>query len=86
MSLKLILYCMECTICQQAKLPTPTKAPTLMSLPIGRSWEMLVVDVLEVPLSIKGNRYLLVVQDYFTKWAEAFPMLDQTAKRITDIL
>ena len=78
-------YCMECTICQQAKLPTPTKAP-LMSLPIGRPWEMLAVDVLEVPLSRKGNCYLLVVQDYFRKWAETFPMPDQTAKRITDIL
>ena len=47
---------------------------------------MLAVDVLEVPISTRGNRYLLVVQDYFTKWAEAFPMPDQTAKRITDIL
>ena len=27
-----------------------------------------------------------IVQDYFTKWAEAFPMPDQTAKCITDIL
>ena len=60
MSLKLILYCMECTICQQAKLPTPTKAP-LMSPPIGRPWEMLAVDVLVEPLSTKGNHYLLVV-------------------------
>ena len=78
-------YCMELTICQQVKLPTPTKAP-LMSLPIGRLWEMLAVDVLEVPLSRKGNHYLLVVQDCFTKWAETFPMPDQTPKRITDIL
>ena len=47
---------------------------------------MLVVDVLEVPLSTNGNRYLLVVQDYFTKWAEAFPIPDQMARLITDIL
>ena len=43
------------------------------------------MDVLEVPISTHGNRYLLVMQDYFTKWAEAFPMPDQTAKHITDI-
>ena len=76
---------MKCTVCQQAKLPTPAKAP-LMSLPVGSPWEMLAVDVLEVPVSTNGNRYLLVVQDYFTKWADAFPMPDQTARRITDIL
>ena len=35
-------------------------------------------------MSPNGNRYLLVIQDYFTKWAEAIPMLDQKASRITD--
>ena len=78
-------HCQNCTLCQQAKLSSPPKAP-LVSLPVGRPWEMLAIDVLEVPISTRGNCYLLVVQDYFTKWAEAFPMPDQTAKRITDIL
>ena len=54
-------HCLTCTTCQQAKLSAPTKAP-LVSLPVGRPWEMLAVDVLEVPLSSHGNRYLLVVQ------------------------
>ena len=33
-----------------------------------------------------GNRYLLVLQDYFTKWAEAVPMPDKTAERIVRAL
>ena len=36
-------YCRQCTICQQAKLPTPTRA--LANVPIGRPWEMIVVDI-----------------------------------------
>ena len=44
---------------------------------------MIVVDILKVPLSSQNNRYLLVIQDYFTKWVEAIPLPDQTAKRIT---
>ena len=60
--------------------------PLELHLPIGKPWEMIAVDVLQVPMSFNDNQYLLVVQDYFTKWADAFPMPDQTAKRITSEL
>ena len=36
-----------------------------------------------LPLSNRNNCYLLVVQDYFTKWPEPIPIPDQTAARIT---
>ena len=44
---------------------------------------MIAVDVLEVPLLVNNNRYLLVVQDYYTKWADGISLPDQTAARIT---
>ena len=44
---------------------------------------MVAIDILEVPRSNRNNRYLLVVQDYFTKWPEAILIPDQTAARIT---
>ena len=49
-------HCQNCTLCQQAKLSSPPKAP-LVSLPVGRPWEMLAIDVLEVPISTRGNHY-----------------------------
>ena len=78
-------HCRECLRCQQSKLPKPNKAP-LVSMPIGKPWQMVAVDVLEVPVSTKGNRYLLVIQDYFTKWADAIPLKNQTAATITEKL
>ena len=54
-----------------------------MSMPVGRPWQLLAVEILKVPLSTANNQYLLVVQDYSTKWAEAIPLPDQTAPRIT---
>ena len=78
-------HCRTCITCQQSKLPAPTRAP-MTSIPIGRPWQMVAVDVLEVPLSYHHNRYLLVVQDYFTKWPEAIPLPDQKASRITNEL
>ena len=45
---------------------------------------MIAVDTLEVPVSSRNNRYLLVIQDYFTKWADAIPLPDQKAARNTN--
>ena len=42
-------YCQECNTCQKSKLPSPTRAP-LVNIPIGNLWEMLAVDILEVPV------------------------------------
>ena len=75
-------YCRECVVCQRTKPPAPATAP-LTSIPIGRPREMVAVDILEVPVSQNNNRYLLVIQDYMTKWAEAIPIPNQTAARIT---
>lgn len=75
-------YCRECSVCQSSKPPSPQKAP-LLSMPIGRPWQMVAVDILEVPLSFNRNRYLLVIQDYFSKWADAIPLPNQTADCIT---
>ena len=68
----------------KAKLPLPVKAP-LVHAPIGRTLQLLQVDVLEVPMSFKGNRYILVVEDSFAKWLECYPMPDQKTETITKI-
>ena len=75
-------YCRQCSICQQSKLSMPQYAP-LQNIPIGQPWQMIAVDILKVPLSTNNNRYLLVIQDYFTKWADAIPLTDQSASCIT---
>ncbi|KAL5503363.1 hypothetical protein EMCRGX_G010299 [Ephydatia muelleri] len=51
--------------------------------PQPQPWTMIAVDVLEVLRSVNNNIYLLMIQDYFTKWVEAIPLPDQTANRIT---
>ena len=75
-------HCTTCEKCQAAKLNSARKAP-MQNVPVGRPWQMVAVDILEVPLSIQGNRYIIVIQDYFTKWLEAIALKDQTADTIT---
>ena len=75
-------HCTTCEKCQAAKLNSACKAPK-QNVPVGLPWQMVAVDILEVPLSIQGIRYILVIQDYFTKWLEAIALKDQTAVTIT---
>ena len=46
----------------------------------------MIADILEVLISSKNNRYLLVIQDYYTKWTEAIPIPDQKEVTITNEL
>ena len=78
-------YVNSCDKCQKVKLSLPTQAP-LLNTPCGRPLQMMQVDVLEVPLSLDGNKYLLVVEDTFSKWLEAYPMKNQKSETITNLL
>jgi len=39
-----------------------------------------------LPKSKQGHIYALVMQDYFTKWPEAIPLKDATAKSVAGAL
>ena len=71
------LYYWQCTQCQKSKAPAPTRVPRT-SIPIGKPWQMVAVDILQIAVSYNGNKYLLDVQDDFTKWADAILLKQQT--------
>jgi len=76
-------YCSHCVPCQKAKAPVPKPMQPIIAT---RPWEMVAVDILKVPPSSCSNQYILVVQDYFSKWPFAYAMPDQKADRIVRIL
>lgn len=78
-------HCGQCNKCNASKPLVSQHAP-MTSVPISKPWQMVVADVLEVQVSSNNNRYLLVVQDYFTIWVEVVSMLDQTATHIISAL
>ena len=51
-----------------------------------KPFHRIAVDVLTMPLTSRGNRYIVVFIDYFTKWAEAFAVPDQQAHTIARLL
>lgn len=53
----------------------------------SRPMERVAMDILDpLPETDVGNKYILVVGDYFTKWKEAYPMSDMEATMVTHLL
>jgi hypothetical protein len=54
---------------------------------VGAPLERMALDIMgPLPQTDKGHKYILVITDYFTKWAEAYPMKDQEASTVADFL
>ena len=60
--------------------------PLLMSIKVGGPFDWVEVDLMELPLTTQGNRYVVVFLDYLTKWVEALPLPDQTSELIACLL
>lgn len=52
-----------------------------------RPLQCVAIDIMgPLPITDKGNQYIMVVGDYFTKWTEAYPLPDHTAQTVADKL
>ena len=80
-----LLWCSQCPECAQSKEgPMPKKAG-LKQQPVGMPLERMAEDIVgPLPITEKGNLYILIVVDYFTKWAEAFPLTNKSSMAVAD--
>ena len=80
-------YVKSCDTCNRRKLPPRTKRAPMKLTGAGYPMERIATDILgPLPESENGNRYLLVISDYFTKWVEVFPIPDQRAETVAKCL
>ena len=56
--------CPQCTVVGRAE---QKKIPPLMPIPVDHLFQIVGVDIMELTLTLKGNKYLVVFQDVFTK-------------------
>lgn len=68
--------CIRCAYDRSSRKNTPPLIPVVTQRP----WELLCLDLLQLPQTIEGHRYALVGIDHFSKFGFAFPMFDMTAE------
>ena len=76
-----------CEICQRAKsgglLPSSRAGP----LWVGRPWQKVAIDLVgPLPETLRGNKWVLVLTDHFTRWQDALPLSDATAPVVAEAL
>jgi len=80
-------WCQNCELCAKRK-PGPGKGKSPLKQSISSApLERIAIDIMgPLPLTRNGNEYIMVLQDYFTKWSEAYALPNHRAITVADKL
>ena len=77
----------KCNECSKVEHPPRKPHAPLGELPVDAPLDRIFTDILgPFPESTQGNKYVLAVSDYFTKWVEIFAIPDQSAAMCAEII
>ena len=80
-------YCASCRQCQMATNRRPPRAPMVPMPVLDEPFSRIAMDIVgPLPRSSQGNRYILVVCDYATRYPEAFALKSIDAETVADSL
>ena len=81
------LFIKSCDRCQQYKTDGKKRRAALKDFRAGIPMERVCVDIVgPFPVSSNGNKYGLVVTDCFTKYVEIYPLPNQEAVTVAQVL
>ena len=80
------IYVQSCPVCNKNKKANVKAKAELGQYHAGMPMERIHMDILgPLPLSKKGNKYVLVLIDQLTKWLECFPLPSQNAELVAKV-
>ena len=78
-------WCNVCDICAARKMPIKKPRSAMKQYNVGAPLERVGIDIMgPFPCSKQGNKYILMIADYFTKWLVAIPIKNQEATTVAD--
>ena len=81
-----VRWCRSCLTCAAYQGCGRRAKPPLQPIAVGAPFERVGVDILEMPRTLRGHRYVVVFVEYLTKWVEAYAVEDQTSETLARLL
>ena len=87
MSRDVVEFCRSCEACQKCGHRKPARVPMVPMPVVDVPFSRVAMDLVgPLPRSCAGNRYVLVLCDYATRYPEAVPLRNIDAETIAEEL
>lgn len=79
--------CKHCDKCQHTNNVLQKPRSELHPIPVSKVWDRVGIDLVgPLPETKCGNKYIVTLSDYFSKWPEAAPLKSKCAEGVADFL
>ena len=82
----MLRFVKNCPVCATLSRGGKVSRPPLYPIPVQRPFQIVGVDVMELPTTDDGNCQVVVFQDYLTKWPLVYPVPDEKSIRLVRLL
>ena len=76
--------CRSCPHCQVSKTGTNIARPPMLKISSSFPYELLAVDLLQLPRTSRNNGYCLVAIDHYSKFINVVPLVNKTSQVVAN--
>ena len=79
-------FCKSCPLCAIVSGGERHVKQPLHPIPMQKPFQIIGLDIMDLPRIDQGNKHVVVFQDYFSKWPMVFAVPDQKTNAIAELL